>query len=79
MNDRHIYAGAILAAVSLTVSCILVTGIILARNAGYDIQSWVAFVLIAMALLLVTGIFTIIYRLNTKESAESTPAVSAAK
>ena len=79
MNDRHIYAGAILAAVSLTVSCILVTVIILARNAGYEVKSWVAFVLIAMALLLVTGIFTIIYRLNTKESAESAPAVSAAK
>lgn len=68
-----------LSAASLTVSCILVTMIILARNAGAEVDAWVGYALIGTAVLLIVGIFTIIYKMNADESPESTPAASPAK
>ncbi len=79
MNERQIYGGAMLSAASLTVSCILVTMIILARNAGAEVDAWVGYALIGTAVLLIVGIFTIIYKMNADESPESTPAASPAK
>lgn len=68
-----------LSAASLTVSCILVTMIILARNAGNEVDAWVGYALIGTAVLLIVGIFTIIYKMNADESPESTTAASPAK
>lgn len=68
-----------LSAASLTVSCILVTMIILARNAGNEVDAWVGYSLIGTAVLLIVGIFTIIYKMNADESPESTQAASPAK
>ncbi|MBQ3718787.1 MAG: hypothetical protein II893_05270 [Methanomicrobium sp.] len=76
MNERQIYGGAMLSAASLTVSCILVTMIILARNAGAEVDAWVGYALIGTAVLLIVGIFTIIYKMNADES---TTAASPAK
>ncbi len=72
MNERQIYGGAFLSAASLIISCILVTMIILAKNAGTEVASWVGYALIGASILLIVGVITIIYTMRDDESKTAT-------